>query len=377
MPPSPSTPEPRTPPPGPPPEPAAWPALLGGLTGRSVAMAVALAVVVAALLNPLFMPPFPVVLGRTLFLAMVLLLAFHAAGRLPVHRLPWWLPRWLLQLAAIVLAAPLATACIYLLYVGGDVLALFDNPGVVAGFSWIAGTGLVLGLVLALGALYRERDAQARSQALQFALERETLERQAADARLALLQSQIEPHFLFNTLANVQALVESGSPRAAPVLQTLIDYLRATMPRFHDAQPTLGDELARVQAYLALMQMRMPDRLRWRVEAEPALAPLRFPPMALLTLVENAVRHGIDPGEDGGEVVVQAQRDAGGGLRLAVRDTGVGLAAAGCEVAGGTGLANLRARLQAMYGDAARLRLAARQPHGVEAEIHLPAEVTA
>ncbi|WP_052736446.1 sensor histidine kinase [Aquincola tertiaricarbonis] len=352
-----------------------WPSLLGQLTLRSVAMAVAMAVVVAALLNPLFMPPFPVVLGRTLFLAMVLLLAFHAAGRLPVHRLPAWMPRWLLQLAAIVLAAPLATACIYLLYVGGNVLVLFDNPGVVAGFSWIAGTGLVLGLVLALGAMYRERDAQARSQALQFALERETLERQAADARLALLQSQIEPHFLFNTLANVQALVESGSPRAAPVLQTLIDYLRATIPRFHDARPTLGDELARVQAYLALMQMRMPDRLQWRVEADPSLAPLRFPPMALLTLVENAVRHGIDPGEDGGEVLVQAQRDAAGGLCLAVRDTGVGLPAEGSGAApAGTGLANLRARLQAMYGDAARLHLAARQPQGVDAEIHLPAE---
>ncbi|MBQ1761755.1 MAG: hypothetical protein IIZ92_02495, partial [Aquincola sp.] len=129
-------------PPAPPPA-AALPAqgLMGSLTGRSVAMAVALAVVVAALLNPLFMPPFPVVLGRTLFLAMVLLLAFHAAGRLPVHRLPGWMPRWLLQLLAIVLAAPLATACIYLLYAGGDVMALFDNPGVVAGFSWIAGTG--------------------------------------------------------------------------------------------------------------------------------------------------------------------------------------------------------------------------------------------
>lgn len=358
--------------------PAPWPSLLGQLTLRSVGMAVALAVVVAALLNPLFMPPFPVVLGRTLFLAMVLLLAFHAAGRLPVQRLPWWLPRWLLQLAAIVLAAPLATACIYLLYVGGDVLALFDNPGVVAGFSWIAGTGLVLGLVLALGALYRERDAQARSQALQFALERETLQRQAADARLALLQRQIEPHFLFNTLANVQALVESGSPRAAPVLQTLIDYLRATMPRFQDAQPTLGDELARVQAYLALMQMRMPDRLAWRVEADPALAGLRIPPMALLTLVENAVRHGIDPGEDGGEVVVQARRDDDGGLRLSVRDTGVGLPATddaqAAEAAEGTGLANLRARLQAMYGGAARLRLDAIRPQGVHAEIHLPAE---
>ncbi|URI06876.1 histidine kinase [Aquincola tertiaricarbonis] len=365
------------------PTPAAGSAgLLGGLTGRSVAMAVALAVVVAALLNPLFMPPFPVVLGRTLFLAMVLLLAFHAAGRLPVHRLPGWMPRWLLQLLAIVLAAPLATACIYLLYAGGNVLALFDNPGVVAGFSWIAGTGLVLGLVLALGALFRERDAQARNLALQFALERETLKRQAADARLALLQSQVEPHFLFNTLANVQALVESGSPRAGPVLQTLTEYLRAAMPGLRDAQPTLGDELARVRAYLSLMEMRMPDRLRWQVQADPALAGLRFPPMALLTLVENAVRHGIDPSEEGGEVQVLATARPDGGLQLTVQDSGVGMDGAGSAPtvdgaassppAGGTGLANLRARLQAMYGDAARLTLTEPHPHGLRAEIRLP-----
>ena len=337
---------------------------MGSLTGRSVAMAVALAVVVAALLNPLFMPPFPVVLGRTLFLAMVLLLAFHAAGRLPVHRLPGWMPRWLLQLLAIVLAAPLATACIYLLYAGGDVMALFDNPGVVAGFSWIAGTG------------FRERDAQARNRALQLALERETLQRQAADARLALLQSQVEPHFLFNTLANVQALVESGSPRAGPVLQTLTDYLRAAMPGLRDAQPTLGDELARVRAYLSLMEMRMPDRLRWQLQADAGMDGLRFPPMAVLTLVENAVRHGIDPSEEGGELRVTVQAQPDGGLALTVQDSGVGLARpAGTPppATAGTGLANLRARLQAMYGDAARLSLAEVTPHGVRAEIRLPA----
>ncbi|WP_348753297.1 histidine kinase [uncultured Aquincola sp.] len=368
-------PSPRPPAPSPA---AALPAqgLMGSLTGRSVAMAVALAVVVAALLNPLFMPPFPVVLGRTLFLAMVLLLAFHAAGRLPVHRLPGWMPRWLLQLLAIVLAAPLATACIYLLYAGGDVMALFDNPGVVAGFSWIAGTGLVLGLVLALGALFRERDAQARNLALQLALERETLQRQDADARLALLQSQVEPHFLFNTLANVQALVESGSPRAGPVLQTLTDYLRAAMPGLRDAQPTLGDELARVRAYLSLMEMRMPDRLRWQLQADAGLDGLRFPPMAVLTLVENAVRHGIDPSEEGGELRVTVQAQPDGGLALTVQDSGVGLsrpAGASPPATAGTGLANLRARLQAMYGDAARLSLTEESPHGVRAEIRLPA----
>ena len=232
---------------------------------------------------------------------------------------------------------------------------------------------VLVGPLLAMGALFRQRDVEARSQALRFELERSELSRQALEARMRLLRAQVQPHFLFNTLANVQALVESGSPRAGPVLQTLTEYLRAAMPGLHDAQPTLGDELARVRAYLSLMEMRMPDRLRWQVQADPALAGLRFPPMALLTLVENAVRHGIDPSEEGGEVQVLASARPDGGLQLTVQDSGVGMAdGAPAPASRGTGLANLRARLQAMYGDAARLTLTEPPPHGVRAEIRLP-----
>ena len=129
------------------------------------------------------------------------------------------------------------------------------------GYTIIAGSALAIGPLLALGALYRERDAQARSAALHFELERSTLEKQALDARLKLLHAQVEPHFLFNTLANVQALVESGSPQAGPVLRSLIAYLRAAMPRLQAVSTTLGAEAALVRAYLELMQMRMPDRL--------------------------------------------------------------------------------------------------------------------
>jgi signal transduction histidine kinase len=347
-----------------------WPAFWRALTGPSVAIAVALAVIAAILLNPIFQPPFPVLLGRTLFVAVVLLLAFVAAGQWRVR----WLPRWLVQVIAVVLAAPVATLLVYLVSVGGNPMTFFGTRGMVMGFMWIAGSGIVLGTLLALGALVRERDALATSQALQFALERETLQRQATDARLALLQSQIAPHFLFNTLANVQALVESGSPRAAPLLASLIAYLRAAMPRLADTQATLGDEAALVAAYLELMQMRMPDRLHWALDIPPALHARRFPAMALLTLVENAVRHGIDPSEAGGRIEVGA-RDEGGSLRVWVRDTGAGMAP---TAQAGTGLANLRARLQAAYGSAARLELSEHtQPHGVLAEIVLPAEAVA
>ncbi len=338
--------------------------LLGALTGRSVAIALALAVLAALALNPMFATPFPVVLGRSLFVGMVLLLSFSAAR----HWSPSWLPHWIApQVLAVVLATPLATLAVYLLSVGGDFMAFARVPERVSGFMLISLTGLAVGLVVALGAMLRERDAQARSQALQFALEKATLERQALDARFSLLQAQIEPHFLFNTLANVQALVESGSPRAPAVLKSLIAYLRAAMPKLQGEAPTLGSEETLVRAYLELMLMRMPDRLHYELQVDPALRRLRFPAMALLTLVENAVRHGVDPSEQGGRIEVGAQHDPiSGQVRVWVADTGVGMSDTAVP---GTGLNNLRQRLQAFFGGDAQLQLSDVAPHGVRAEI--------
>jgi signal transduction histidine kinase len=343
-----------------------WRRCVAELTLRRVGWAVGWAAVVALLLAPHFHPSGWVVFGRTLFVAVVVLLAYTAAGQW--HRPP--LPRWGLQVLAVVLAAPLATLFMYTVSVGGDLSILF-GPERVSGMLLIGGCALALGLVIGLGAMVREREAQANAQALQFALERETLERQAADAKLAVLQSQVEPHFLFNTLANVQALVESGSPRAAPVLQSLIAYLRAALPQLHEGAPTLAREEALVRAYLELMQMRMPDRLQVALRIDPALRDMHLPRLTLLTLVENAVRHGIDPSEHGGVIEVGAERvqQPGAGVRLWVRDTGRGLDE---TQAPGTGLANLRERLAAAYGERARIHLVAVQPHGMLAEVLLP-----
>ncbi len=360
---------------------------LRSLSAARVAWAIGLALVVAVLLNPIFAPPFVVVFGRTVFVALLLLLAFTVAG----HWHQALLPRWLAQALAVGLMAPLATSLVYLMSTGGDVGAIVQNPGRVAGFLYIAGSALIVGLVLALGAQVREREAEARTLALQLELQRSQQARQALDARLAVMTAQVEPHFLFNTLANVQALVETGSPRAPEVLRSLIAYLRAALPRLHEdgGLPTLANELALVRAYLELMHLRMPDRLRWRLDVADGLDSRRVPAMALLTLVENAVRHGVDPAEDGGEIEVGARAEPGGGLRLWVADTGVGLSARRPPAVGpaavpgaapvpsaGTGLANLRARLQGVYGAAARVDLQPQAPHGVRAEIVLPAEET-
>ncbi|MBE2245332.1 MAG: histidine kinase [Burkholderiaceae bacterium] len=333
------------------------------ITPRRIVTVLVLSVLGAVLLAPRFVTPFPVVLGRTVFVGMMLLLTF-AGAELWSHR---WLPRWLVQVVAVAVVAPLATFLAYLFRVDGDLAELLGHSGLISGFFSISMTALALGIIVTLGALVRAREEQARAASLQLALERETFERQAADARLALLHAQIEPHFLFNTLANVQALVESKSDRAAPVLRHLIAYLRAAMPRLNDTATTLENELQLVRAYLELMRLRMPDRLQFEIDVAPGLAGLRFPTMALLTLVENAVRHGIDPSEEGGRIVLAGRvAEDGETVTLSVADTGVGIAD---DAPDGVGLANLRSRLHAFFGAGARLELHAVAPHGVRAEI--------
>jgi len=152
------------------------------------------------------------------------------------------------------------------------------------------------------------------------------------------------------------------------VLKSLINYLRAAMPRLQEGgMPALHDEIELVRAYLDLMHLRMPDRLAVHIDVEPALLGLRFPPMALLTLVENAVRHGIDPSEQGGRIEVGGALDtAAQRARLWVADSGVGLRS---DYSAGIGLDNARERLRGVYGADARLELSSQVPRGVRAEL--------
>jgi sensor histidine kinase YesM len=348
----------------PPPSLARWDRSRLVPTRRELAVTVGLAVIGAVALNPVTLNPFIEVLGEALFVGMVLLFGFKVAGA--------WrqtlVPRGVAQVFAVTLGAALSPLVVQMLSVGGDFSAFMASRSMVHGYVLVTISAALIGTLVAIGALHRERDAQARAEALQFALERETLQRQATDARLRLLTAQIEPHFLLNTLANVQQLVESGSPRAAPVFRSLIEYLRAAMPQLHQQTATLGDEERLVRAYLELMLMRMPDRLAFTIAIEPSLRPLPFPPMALLTLVENAIRHGIDPGCDGGRIEVGARRGAGQEVHLWVADTGVGLT----EGAGtGVGLRNLQERLQAFFTPAASVTLSDQTPHGVRADVRI------
>lgn len=190
------------------------------------------------------------------------------------------------------------------------------------------------------------------------------------EQQLALLQAQIEPHFLFNVLGNVRRLYRTQPQAGASAIANLMRYLRAALPQLRSEHTKLGDELELVRAYLGLFQVRMGTRLNFSIQADQALHGIQFPPMLLITLVENAIKHGLEPNSRGGEVIVRAQR-TGQLLEVAVLDDGAGFSAAG---SGGTGvgLANVRRQLAARYGSQACLALASRSPRGACATISIP-----
>jgi signal transduction histidine kinase len=353
--------------------PSAPPPRLAGLAlvlgWRRALFAVCFSAVIGLMLAPQWTSgPFSVLI-RAVLLGLTAMLVFGLFEQWP-RRLPRWLARWALQVVGVALAMPLGTALIYRLSTAPGAPPFWHVQDRMVGFATLTGLGLLLAPWVALAALVRQKEALARHQALAFELERSELERPALDARLHLLQAQVAPHFLFNTLANVQALVDAGSPQASVVLRSLIAYLRAAVPRIQDSATTLGHELELVRAYLELMHMRMPDRLQFAFYADDSALALRCPPMTLLTLVENAVRHGIDPSEEGGRIEIHV-RLRGDRCLVRVSDTGVGLRPTDGGL--GTGLATLRERLQLVYGDAAQLRLGAEEPRGVSAELDLPA----
>jgi signal transduction histidine kinase len=301
--------------------------------------------------------------------AVAALLAFGLVERWPA-RLPHWLARWPLQLLAVALVLPLVNLAWYIGSTPEGAPPFWEVQDRLIGFWALTVLEVIVAPWVALAALVRQKEALVQHQALQFALERSQLERSALDARLRLLQAQVEPHFLFNTLANVRMLVDVGSPKAAQVLDRLIAYLHAAVPRLQRARSTLGEELDLVRAYLDVMQLRMPDRLAVSVQADPACLTLECPPTALLTLAENAVRHGIDPGEEGGRIDIDVRME-GERCLARVADTGVGLGGAS-GISHGTGLMALRERLQLAFKGAADLRILANEPHGVVAELRIP-----
>lgn len=176
-------------------------------------------------------------------------------------------------------------------------------------------------------------------------------ERRATEAQLRLLQAQMEPHFLFNTLATVQSLIDHEPKRAQAMLETFTDYLRATLSQMRTQHSTVGAEVALAESYLQLMQTRMDDRLHYRVDVEAGVKDLPMPPLTLQPLVENAIHHGLEPKVEGGTVTLRARRH-GASLVIEVIDDGLGLQAEPRRprrAGNGVALSNLRERLHRMY----------------------------
>ncbi len=248
------------------------------------------------------------------------------------------------------------------------------NIDILGYLSGQRGVSALLFTVFATGAATlffaaRDRLSQARAEAAVEKARAEAIERQALQAQLQRLQAQIEPHMLFNTLANLQGLIAIDPARAQTMLDQLITYLRATLSAARAERTTLAQEFALLDAYLGLMSVRMGARLTYALDLPEELRGTELPPMLLQPLVENAIAHGVEPNVNGGHIEVTARR-TDGGLELLVSDTGRGLAAGPGKPGTGLGLANVRERLQALYGGRASFSLEA-APQGATARILL------
>ena len=227
---------------------------------------------------------------------------------------------------------------------------------------------------LAIGALVGASFTMYRRQRLridalhQTELDQANLGQQLDEARLQALLAQIEPHFLFNTLANVRSLYQSDPSAAAQMLDNLTRYLTVALPRMRESDSTIGREAALAEAYLGIQQIRMGARLAFSIDVPADLQHAPLPPMMLLTLVENAIKHGLGQLKEGGTITIKATH-GGGQLSLQVADTGRGFSK---HLGNGAVLANIRARLGALHGASARLRLAVNAPRGVIATIVVP-----
>ena len=234
--------------------------------------------------------------------------------------------------------------------------------------TMIAGSVFV-SVVLSVVLLQRERRARAEAELEREKLRVERVEREALLANLRALQAQVEPHFLFNTLANVTSLIEPEPAKARRMLESFVRFLRSSLAATRTEATTLRAEAELIAAYLEVLQVRMGPRLRYSIDVAPDVDSFALPPMLLQPVVENAIRHGLEPKMEGGTVALRARRDAAY-VVVEVEDSGVGFAA---TTRGGVGLTNLRERLRLLYGDRASIEMTDAPGGGALVRVRLPA----
>ncbi|HET9389063.1 MAG TPA: histidine kinase [Steroidobacteraceae bacterium] len=269
--------------------------------------------------------------------------------------------RWAWAIGAAILGTLWGNRCAVLLFKVG-------HPT----FGHIS-QGFVTFLLICVGAFLNNTLRQGKADLFKAELDSTALDAEFQRAQLELLRAQVEPHFLFNTLATVRTLALAEPATAAVLIDDLLRYLAAALPKLRTDDSSLEDEAELIEAYLRIQQVRMGSRLSYGIRIPHALKDLKVPSVMLLTLVENAIKHGVGPAADGGSVGVSAAREVTV-LTLRVIDSGLGMKA---QAGSGSGLANVRARLALRYGGRASLSLESASPRGVAATIRIPLDATA
>jgi sensor histidine kinase YesM len=336
--------------------------LLYGLSGRRLLWALLINAVVAILGAQVDVwPSVQHAMVSAQIVGLTIMLSWTIASNIRLA----WLPALVIQLTSILVGSALGTLLVVLIK---GYIYDYEFSSVVRepqGAIYLLILGVVFGGFVILTVIARERETRAQAAMHQADAERHLHAKQLLEARLQMMQAQIEPHFLFNTLASVQHLVETDPPAASSMLSDLIKYLRAAMPQLREQGTTLGREAELARAYLSIQRIRSGSRFDFSVDVAEVLRAEPFPSMMLLTLVENAVKHGFEVHGRRGHIRVFAE--AGDTkLTVTVEDTGAGLR---IDSPDGVGLSNVRDRLAALYGDAGQLVLEQNMPSGVRARI--------
>ncbi len=294
------------------------------------------------------------------FIAVAILAALILAARIPLQN---FIAQCVLFGVALFAGA---------LFGEWAVLGIFWGAWPTIEFSAVATRAirwLPIGFFAGAIVVFRQRTLGTAAQLHETQVRRLQLEQQHVAIRLQLLQAQIEPHFLFNTLATIRRLHQTDLQRGRETLAHFIHYLKSSLPEMRARETTLGREVDLIGAYLDVLRVRMGSRLEFSIEVDTVLRDLLIPPLSLATLVENAIKHGISNLPEGGAIAINAWLEDDT-LSVRVADTGAGLVASSGT---GVGLANLRVRLRGLYGEAGVLAIAANHPQGLTATIHVPA----
>lgn len=354
-----------------------WPSSFGRNLLYTVIWSSGMGLVLAALEVLLLREDFQsnVKFGPLMLMSNLIGLMIHAGSVLSNRLLNGW-PRRARGLPRILFSMTLMGVSVITGITLGNLIWNGTDPSILLTNRTVLIESLVIAAAVAL-LLYMVRSAAERRfrQAMEEARQKEFVAssaRMLAEARLRALQAQIEPHFLYNTLANVVSLIGPQPAQAQHMLERFIDYLRASLAASRSEDATLASEAGLITAYLDVLKVRMGDRLRYRIELPDELRQFRIAPMLLQPVVENAIAHGLEPKVEGGEIVVSAQVE-GEQVCVRISDTGAGLnEAAPRKPGGGVGLSNLRERLRSLYGAGAKVELLENQPCGMTVRLLLP-----